>query len=119
MLAGISVPAAAQQIQVAVAANFAAPAKSLAATFEQHSSYRVAVSTGSTGKFYAQIKNGAPFDLLLSADTETPARMEKEGLSVAGQGFTYAIGKLVLWSQQVGVVDGRGEVLRTGAFRRM
>ncbi len=119
MLAGISAPAAAQQIQVAVAANFAAPARILAARFEQQGIHRVALSTGSTGKFYAQIKNGAPFDILLSADAETPSRMEKEGFAVAGQGFTYAVGKLVLWSQQVDVVDGRGEVLRTGSFRRI
>jgi molybdate transport system substrate-binding protein len=119
MLAGISAPAAAQQVQVAVASNFAAPAKILAARFEQQGTHRVALSTGSTGKFYAQIKNGAPFDILLSADAETPARMEKEGLAVAGQGFTYAVGKLVLWSQQIGGVDGRGGVLRTGSFRRI
>lgn len=119
MLACISTQVAAQQIQVAVAANFAAPAKTLAARFEQQGSTRVALSTGSTGKFYAQIKNGAPFDILLSADAETPARMEKEGLAVAGQGFTYALGKLVLWSRQAGAVDGRGEVLRSRSFRRI
>jgi molybdate transport system substrate-binding protein len=119
ILGCISTQATAQQIQVAVAANFAAPAKSLAARFERQSGRRVTLSTGSTGKFYAQIKNGAPFDVLLSADEETPARMEKEGLAVLGQGFTYAVGKLALWSPQAGLVDGRGEVLRTESFRRL
>lgn len=119
MPACIATQVAAQQIQVGVAANFAAPAKALAARFEQQGGSRVALSTGSTGKFYAQIKNGAPFDILLSADAETPARMEKEGLAVPGAGFTYAVGKLVLWSQQAGAVDGRGEVLRSGSFRRI
>jgi len=115
----VCAPAAAQTIQVAVAANFAAPARSLAARFEQQSSHRVTLSTGSTGKFYAQIKNGAPFDVMLSADAETPARMEKEGLAVAGQGFTYAVGRLVLWSARANLVDARGEVLRAASFRRL
>lgn len=113
------IPAAAQPVHVAVAANFAAPARTLAARFEQHGSYRVTLSTGSTGKFYAQIRSGAPFDILLSADAETPARMEKEGLAVTGQGYTYAVGKLVLWSPRAGLVDERGEVLRTESFRRL
>ena len=119
LLACISTGLSAQQVQVAVAANFAAPAKTLAARFEQQGGSRVALSTGSTGKFYAQIKNGAPFEILLSADAETPARLEKEGLAVPGAGFTYAVGKLVLWSRQAGAVDGSGEVLRTGSFRRL
>ena len=119
MLGCIASPAAAQQLQVAVAANFAVPAKTLATRFEQQSAYRVALSTGSTGKFYAQIKNGAPYDVLLSADQETPARLEKESLAMVGQTFTYAVGKLVLWSRQAGLVDGRGEVLRSESFRRL
>jgi len=74
---------------------------------------------GSTGKFYAQIKNGAPFQMLLAADDETPARLDKEGLAVPGSRFTYAIGKLVLWSAQAGLVDDQGAVLRTGGFERI
>jgi molybdate transport system substrate-binding protein len=75
-----------------------------------------AIPTGSTGKFYAQIVNGAPFDILLAADDETPAKLEKEGHSVVGKRFTYAIGKLVLWSPKSAVVDAKGEVLKNGGF---
>ena len=104
---------------MAVAANFSAPAKQLAAQFEKATGHRLALSSGSTGKFYAQISNGAPFDVLLAADSETPRRMEQEKLAVSGSRFTYALGKLVLWSPREGVVDDRGEVLRTGTFRRL
>lgn len=116
---GLAGPATAQQAHVAVAANFAAPAKHLISIFEKRGGRQVLLSTGSTGKFYAQIKGGAPFDVLLSADAETPARLEKESLAVAGQRFTYALGKVVLWSAQSGVVDGRGEILRKASFRRL
>jgi molybdate transport system substrate-binding protein len=119
LLAFACTHAAGQQVHVAVAANFAAPAKTLATRFEKQAGSRVLLSTGSTGKFYAQIKSGAPFDILLSADDETPARLEKETLAVAGQRFTYALGKLVLWSPQDGVVDERGELLRKQGFRRL
>jgi molybdate transport system substrate-binding protein len=120
LIAAAPVMAAADEVQLAVAANFAAPAKHLAERFAQGSGgHKVLISTGSTGKFYAQIKNGAPFDVLLSADAETPSRMEKEGLVVPGQRFTYALGKLVLWSPQANLVDERGEVLRKQAFRRL
>jgi molybdate transport system substrate-binding protein len=111
--------AAADEAQMAVAANFSAPAKQLAAQFEKATGHRLALSSGSTGKFYAQISNGAPFDVLLAADSETPRRMEQEKLAVSGSRFTYALGKLVLWSPREGVVDDRGEVLRTGTFRRL
>src|SRR6185436_4717794 len=110
--------AAAADVHVAVAANFAAPAKSLAAIFEKQSGHQTVLSTGSTGKFYAQITTGAPFDVLLSADTETPGRLDTEKLAVVGQRFTYALGKLVLWSPGT-MVDGRGDVLRSQAFRRL
>ena len=112
-------PAPADDAQVAVAANFAGTAKQLAERFSASSPHRLRISTGSTGKFYAQIANGAPFDILLSADDETPQRLERENLAAPGTRFTYAIGKLVLWSAAPGVVDGNGNVLRTAAFRRL
>jgi molybdate transport system substrate-binding protein len=74
---------------------------------------------GSTGKFYAQIKNAAPFAVLLAADDETPARLEKEGLTIVGTRFTYAIGRLALWSKQANVVDDKGEVLRSNRFEKL
>lgn len=104
--------AQAGEVSVAVAANFTAPMRKIAADFEADTGHKAVLSFGATGRFYAQIRQGAPFQLLLSADDETPARLEKEGAAVAGSRFTYAVGRLVLWSAQPGLVDGRGEVLR-------
>lgn len=109
----------ADSAQLAVAANFAEPAKEIAAAFEAASGHKLSLSSGATGKFYAQIVNGAPFDLLLAADEKTPARLEQEGHAVQGTRFAYAIGRLVLWSPQAGLVDDAGEILRTGSFRRL
>lgn len=109
----------AQTVQVAVAANFTAPMKQIAESFEKDTGHRVLLTSGATGKFYAQIKSGAPFDVFLSADAETPARLDAEGATVAGSRFTYATGRLVLWSPRAGVVDSRGDVLRANAFRNI
>ena len=109
----------ADEVQVAVAANFAAPMKDIAARFEQDTGHKVLASFGSTGKFYAQIKNGAPFEVLLAADDDTPAKLEKEGAAAPRTRFTYAIGKLVLWSAQAGLVDDQGEVLKKGGFEHL
>ena len=104
--------AGAAEVITAVAANFNAPMQKIASAFEADTGHKAVLTFGSTGAFYAQIRNGAPFQLLLSADDETPARLEREGGAVAGSRFTYAIGRLVLWSAQPGVVDDKGEVLR-------
>jgi molybdate transport system substrate-binding protein len=109
----------ADTFQIAVAANFAAPLKSIAALFEQETGHRVQSTTGATGKFYAQIKNGAPFDVFLSADEETAIRLEKEGDAVVNTRFSYATGRLVLWSARAGVVDAAGDVLKTGKFSHL
>lgn len=109
----------ADEISVAVAANFASPMQKIAAEFEKDSGHTIVASFGSTGKFYAQIKAGAPFEVLFAADDETSARLEKEGDGVAGSRFTYAIGKLVLWSRKEGFVDDRGEVLRKSDFQHL
>jgi molybdate transport system substrate-binding protein len=101
----------AAEVQVAVAANFAAAMQKIAATFEKDTGHKALLSFGATGKFYAQIRNGAPFAVLLSADDETPARLVQEGLGVPGSTFTYAQGQLALWSAQPGVVDAQGAVL--------
>ena len=109
----------AAELSVAVAANFTAPMQKIAKAFEKETGHTLVLSFGSTGKFYAQIKNGAPFEVLFAADDETPARLEREGQGVAGTRFTYAIGKLVLWSKQPDLVDDKGEVLRAGSFDRI
>lgn len=109
----------AADVSVAVAANFAAPMKIIAQDFERATGHRAVLSFGSTGQFYAQIKNGAPYALLLAADAHTPAKIEKEGLGVTGTTFTYAIGQLVLWSKTSGRVDDRGEILKSGNFSKL
>ena len=116
---GASSPAQADEVSVAVAANFAAPMQQIAAEFEKETGHKVLTSTGATGKFYAQIQNGAPFEVLLSADDETPAKLVKEGAAISGSQFTYAIGKLVLWSAKRGFVDDAGEVLKKGGFKHV
>ena len=109
----------AADVQVAVAANFAGPMEKLAEQFQRDTGHKAIVATGATGKFYAQIRNGAPFEVLLSADDDTPARLEKEGHAVAGSRFTYATGRLVLWSARAGMVDDGGTVLKTGSYKHL
>lgn len=113
---GVSSQAHADEVSVAVAANFTAPMKKIAAEFEKDTGHKIVASYGATGKLYAQIKNGAPFEILLAADAETPTKLVKESAAVAGSQFTYAIGKLVLWSAKPEVVDGAGEMLKKGRF---
>ena len=115
----ISGAAQAGEVQVAVAANFAGPMEQLAAGFERDTGHKAIVASGATGKFYAQIRNGAPFEVLLAADDDTPARLESEGHAVAGSRFTYATGRLVLWSAKHGVVDAGGKVLGTGTYKHL
>jgi len=93
--------------------------KQIAAEFEKETGHKTVLSYGASGKFYAQIKNGAPFQLFLSADDEKPAQLEKDGLTVPATRFTYAIGTLVLWSPKSGFVDAKGEVLRKGQFGKL
>lgn len=117
MLVGMSLGAQAAEVSVAVAANFTAPMQKIAARFEADTGHKAVLAFGSTGKFYAQIRNGAPFDVLLAADDDTPARLEQEGRG--GSRATYAIGRLVLWSKQPGLVDEQGEVLKSGKVERL
>ena len=112
-------PACAAEVQVAVAANFARPAQEIAAAFEARTHDHLALSFGSSGQFYTQIAHGAPFEVFLSADSERPAQAEKEGLAVPRTRFTYAIGRLVLFSRTAGLVDGRGAVLRSARFQKL
>jgi len=104
---------------IAVAANFTDATRDIVPLFEKASGHTVKVSYGSTGKLYAQIENGAPFDVFLAADIKRPSKAEKIGLAVKGTRFTYAKGKLVLWSATPGrFVDGGGAFLKTGGLRR-
>ncbi|MES2481950.1 MAG: molybdate ABC transporter substrate-binding protein [Pseudomonadota bacterium] len=109
----------AAEVSVAVAANFAAPMHQIAQAFERDTGHRAIVALGSTGRFHAQIRQGAPFQLLLAADERTPRLLEQEGLAVPGSRFTYVVGRLVLWSATPGRVDAQGEVLRRGGSERL
>lgn len=113
------VAARADEIRVAVASNFRPAMAVLAERFEKLSAHEIVVIHGSTGKHYAQIVNGAPFDAFFAADAARPQRLEAEQRIVPGSRFTYAIGKLVLWSKREGLVDPDGQVLRTGSFHHL
>lgn len=115
----LSAAAHAETVQIAVAANFTAPARALAEIFARTTGHQAQLSFGATGAFYTQIKNGAPFDILLAADDERPIRLEKEGDTVPGSRFTYATGQLVLWSAKPGFVDDQGAVLKNGNFNKI
>jgi molybdate transport system substrate-binding protein len=110
-LSGVYSPAQAGEVHVAVASNFINPLKAISHHFERETGHRVVVIPGSTGKLYAQVKHGAPFDLLLAADGLRPRLLEEEGVAVPGSRFTYAIGKLTLWSADPRQVNGEGEKL--------
>lgn len=109
----------ADEAQVAVATNFAEPIKAIAAVLEKTTGHKLKITLGATGKLYAQITNGAPFDVLLAANTDTPAALEKDKLAQPGSRFTYATGKLVLWSADAAKVDAKGDVLKNGNFRKL
>ena len=111
--------ARAEEIHIAVASNFTATMQILAERFEKQSGHSVVLLPGSTGKHYAQIMHGAPFDAFFAADAERPALLEAGGRSLPGSRFTYAIGRLVLWSPDPELVDGDGAVLQSRAFRRL
>ena len=99
ILAGNSL---ADEVQVAVAANFTAPMEQIAADFERATGHRPLLSFGATGKFYAQFKDGTPFAVFLSADAKTPAKLIVEGDAVPDSRYTYAIGRLIPWSAREG-----------------
>lgn len=111
--------ASAGEVQVAVAANFAAPMRVIAAEFEQATGHKAVLAFGSTGKFYAQLHNGAPFEIFLAADETTPAKLETEGATQPGSRFTYAVGRLVLWSPDTRRVDAQGAVLGQDKFEHL
>ncbi len=108
---------AAAEVRVAVAANFAAPMKALATRFQEESGHRLSLSFGASGQLFAQVVHGAPFQVFLSADEDKPRRLEARGLAVPGSRFTYAVGRLVLWSPRAG--DDPRARLTAGDFRRL
>ena len=111
--------AQADEVQVAVAANFTAPIQAIAADFEKDTGHTLVAAYGATGQFYTQIKNGAPFEVFLSADDTTPQKLESEGDTVKGSRFTYAVGTLALWSAKEGYVDAKGAVLKKNEYQHL
>ncbi|RMO94919.1 Molybdenum ABC transporter, periplasmic molybdate-binding protein [Pseudomonas syringae pv. philadelphi] len=109
----------ADEVQVAVAANFTAPIQAIAKDFEKDTGHTLVAAFGATGQIYTQIKNGAPFEVFLSADDTTPAKLEQEGDTVKGSRFTYAVGTLALWSAKEGFVDNKGEVLKANHYQHL
>ena len=109
----------AAEVNVAVASNFMAPMNMIAVEFSKDTGHVAKLSFGSTGMLYSQIRNGAPFQVFLSADAETPAKLEREGITLTGSRFTYATGALALWSSKAGFVDGGDDVLRNGNFNKL
>jgi molybdate transport system substrate-binding protein len=114
-----AVPAVAGEVRIAVASNFTAPMTRIAPLFEQATGHRLMISYGSTGKFYAQIRQGAPFDVLLAADDAIPRKLVQQGAAVGGSRTVYALGKLVLWSVQPDLVDDKAQVLNRGNFNKL
>jgi molybdate transport system substrate-binding protein len=112
-------PALAADTQVAVAANFTEPAREIATAFKAATGHNAILSFGSSGQFYAQMAHGAPFEVFLSADADRPKQAEQDGLAVAGTRFTYAVGRLVLYSKTPGLVDPAGAVLKTARFQKL
>ena len=109
----------AAEIRIAVASNFSRPMQELAAKFEKEGGHKVTLAFGSSGKHYAQIRNGAPFDAFFAADRERPELLEREGLAISGSRCTYAVGRLVLWSPKADFVDAEGKVLEQGGFNHI
>jgi molybdate transport system substrate-binding protein len=106
-------------VLVAVAANFSKPMTEIAAEFEKATGHSAKLSFGSSGKFVSQLENGGPFEVLLSADEKGPQKLVQDSLAVANSQFTYALGRLVLWSATPGYVDDQGKILTTGDFKHL
>lgn len=118
IMTGESLAAPAREVRVAVAANFSGAAREIAGMFEKKTGDEVVLSFGSTGTLFAQISQGAPFDIYLAADQAHPTMAVKQGLAVAGSRFTYATGRLVLFSRNGSLVHGAA-TLRAAKFDRI
>lgn len=119
LLLAFSLNSQAATVLVAVASNFTKPMTEIAEAFKKATGHEASLSFGSSGKFVAQIENDAPFEVFLSADEKNPKKLEESGKGVADSRFTYAIGKLALWSAKAGVVDDQGQVLSKGDFKHL
>ena len=121
LLLALGLPSIAQadEVQVAVAANFLAPLQEIAKSFEKETGHQTLITSGATGQLFTQIQHGAPFEVMISADAKTPKKLVKNELALADSQFTYARGKLVLWSVDPAVVDASGAVLKSDKFKHL
>ena len=118
LVAGVR-PALAADTQVAVAANFTEPAREIAALFRTATGHAATLSFGSSAQIYSQLSRGAPYEVFLSADAERPTKAEQDGLAVPRSRFTYAAGRIVLFSRTTGLIDAAGQVLKSGNFQKI
>lgn len=118
-LTGLSFNADAETTLVAVASDFTKPMTEIAAEFEKATGHQAKLSFGSSGKAFAQIQSGAPFEVYLSASEKYPLELEKSVFAVPNSHFVYALGKLVLWSSKPDYVDGKGDILKTAQFKHI
>lgn len=119
LLASFTAIVNAETTLVAVASNFTKPMTEIAAEFEKNTGHSAKLSFGSSGKFVSQFENGAPFEVFLSADDKNPTKLQQSGLAVENSDFTYALGKLVLWSSSPNYVDAQGDILNKGGFKHL
>lgn len=119
LLAAYATTLRAEEALLAVAANFSAPMQQIATLFQKDTGHTMKLSFGATGAIYAQIKNGAPFDVFLSADQSTAQKLGLEGMAVPNSRFTYATGQLALWSKQKDLVDDKGQILKSNSIQRI
>lgn len=115
----ITQSASAESVLVAVAANFTKPMEEIAAEFTKETGHQAELSFGASGKFVAQIENGAPFQVFLSADEQKPKKLVESQFAVAGTQFTYGLGRLILWSAKSDMIDEQGKVLSSGNFKHL
>jgi len=120
LLLALALPAQAKELKVVVATNFLGTLQTLAAEFEKNTGHTITLSGVSAGPAYAQIVNGAPYDLWFSADVKNPETLDlKDGLALSGTRFSYAVGVLVLWSAKSDLVDGKGDILKKDSWRHI
>ncbi len=119
LLLTLSLSAHANNVLVAVASDFTRPMDEIISAFTKATGHHAEISYGSSGKAFAQIQHGAPYEVYLSASESYPVELEKTGYAVPNSRFVYALGKLVLWSAMPGFVDKQGNILKTGKFKHI
>lgn len=113
----LSIPVRAEELLIAVASNFTEVLRTVVEHFEQATGHTVTLTAGATGRHHAQIMNGAPYDVFLAANSESPRLLEESGKAITGSRHTYARGRLVLWSPEANLIDAEADILASGDYR--